>query len=96
MRKGSGPQPLDIEAEAKRRGMTKALVLIDRRFCPSCGTATKEVWVKEPALFYFGGYGATRRSLSVHCTGPRCQWSMPVEITEENPRKLGGDEDVTP
>lgn len=82
----SARQLLEVRRRARRRGTTKALALIDRTRCPSCGSPTTEAVTLEPALFYFGGYGATRSTTSTACTGQHCTWSLTTEVTEVNPR----------
>lgn len=78
---------LDLPEPARRprHGATRALVLIDRSLCPACGAPTQEVRLLQPALFLFGGYGATRSSTAVACTGRHCTWAMTTEVTEIRP-----------
>ncbi len=85
----SAPQLLDLAPVARRKGATKALVVVDRSVCPLCGASTVSASMWEPALFYFGGFGATRRSTSVHCSrlfDRHCAWTLITEITEVSPR----------
>jgi len=58
------------------------LVLLAVAQCPCCGADVQAEVVDEPAMFYFGGYGATRRSVTRLC---RCGWSLLALVTEVRP-----------
>ena len=64
---------------------TSALVPYERGCCPSCGTVLVEVVAEEPALFYHGGYGATRQTVTAFCTSDRCSWWMVRSVSEVRP-----------
>jgi hypothetical protein len=77
------PVLLDVE-RVVREGTTKELVPVDRTVCPSCKADLNITRMEEPALFFHGGYGATRRTSTVACTD--CGWSLTVAVDETNPR----------
>jgi len=74
----------DHERLARRRHRGGALVAIDPDLCPACGDATERDVIYEPALFFHGGYGATRSTTTRRCHP--CGWSLIVDVTEANPR----------
>lgn len=60
-----------------------ALMPISPDACPDCGATRIEWTVHEPALFFHGGYGATRRTVGAVCG--ECGWSLTREISEVAP-----------
>lgn len=76
----------DVEAKARRERGSTDLVALDPAVCPDCGAATVPMTVHEPALLRHGGYGATRRTITMRCVGVRCSWSMETDVTEVNPK----------
>lgn len=75
------PGPTDL-----RTKRTKALVALDPDLCPTCGSAVRPITTHQAALLRHGGYGATERTTTLHCTGPQCHWTMESERSEVNPR----------
>lgn len=69
----------------RRRKVGKAVVHVDSSRCPSCGTAIVELGWAQPALFYFGGHGATILTVRRRCAG--CGWQLPDELRSVNPRR---------
>lgn len=80
----AGPDRLFGEApERHRRAPAGELVAVDLTACPDCGTPTEQRAQHEGALFFHGGYGATRRTVEVWCPG--CPWFLTTDISEERP-----------
>ena len=50
------------------------LVPLDPTRCPACGSPTHEHGAAQPALFYFGGYGATTLHTQRRCSS--CGWRL--------------------
>lgn len=76
--------------EQARRGKTRPvtdctdLVHVDTSRCPTCGAAITLTGWSQPALFYFGGHGATIMRVLRRCS--RCGWALPLEERALNPR----------
>lgn len=70
-----------------RREGSRAVEKIDLTRCPCCGLRTERIVMEEPVLFRHGGYGATRRTVTMVCAAPveRCRWSLVVDVTEVRP-----------
>lgn len=75
-----GPVP----AEPKWLGSLE-LVPVARERCMLCGGATMRQTIAQPALFYHGGYGATRVTTFVLCLG--CPGVRLSSVDEVNPRR---------
>jgi predicted RNA-binding Zn-ribbon protein involved in translation (DUF1610 family) len=60
------------------------VVLVDLSRCPTCGAEVHTTGWGQPALFYFGGFGATVLRTIRRCT--RCGWALPADETSLNPR----------
>lgn len=73
----------DPQATLRRWDGSRALVPIQRDCCPSCFGTLREVRMTEAALFFHGGYGASRETTSVSCEG--CTWTLVVEVSEVRP-----------
>jgi hypothetical protein len=71
--------------EVERRIGSRALVAVESSECPACGSGLKRVTSDEPVLFRHGGYGATRHSVTDHCTNIECHWALQREVTEVKP-----------
>lgn len=51
--------------------------------CPDCDTELTLQIVDQPAIVRHGGYGATRRTITRHCT--TCGYTLNHIITETTP-----------
>jgi hypothetical protein len=60
------------------------LVLVDTSRCPTCGAPVHEFGWAQPALFYFGGFGATVLRTKRRCK--RCGWALPADEHSLNPK----------
>lgn len=76
----------DVDDVERRVGTTKALEAIDPNACPACGWPLKSVESRQPALLRHGGYGATMRVTTLHCSSDECHWHRQSEQTEVNPK----------
>ena len=56
------------------------LATLDPGGCPSCGEPLDQEQVDQPALVRHGGYGATRRTITRHCS--TCGYSL-NHVTQE-------------
>lgn len=80
-----------------RRLASTELVPVDTASCPQCGSSLKRVTMEEPVLFRHGGHGATRRTVTDHCTNDdpdyfltgggteACRWSLVRSVQEVRP-----------
>jgi len=59
------------------------LVATDPDVRPNCGHRLSTLTWSEPALFWFGGYGAMRTTTVRSC---RCGWGLLASVTSDNPR----------
>jgi hypothetical protein len=60
-----------------------SLATFDPSQCPECGADLGHEQVDQPALIRHAGYGATRRTITRHCT--ECSYSLKHVITETRP-----------
>jgi endogenous inhibitor of DNA gyrase (YacG/DUF329 family) len=58
-------------------------VPVDLNACPTCRDPVRYGWYDQPALFLFGGYGATERRVFRYC--PTCQASTVVSVSSLSP-----------
>lgn len=72
---------------APQRTVGMAVVHVDASRCPSCGTPIVPQGWAQPALFFFGGFGATTLFVRRRCGG--CGWALPVEERSISPRAVG-------
>ena len=87
-------QLFDLDDVEKHVGTTKALVAVEPDICPACGDPLKTTTSHQAALLRHGGYGATTRIITLHCTGKECRWHTQSEQTEVNPRLRQDDPSV--
>jgi len=69
---------------APKRDVGCALVHLDPNRCPTCGSDIHPHGWAQPALFYFGGYGATTLTVRRRCGA--CGWTLPDEERSISPR----------
>lgn len=81
------PALFDVGPAERRTKRTKALVALDPGLCPTCGAGVSPITTHQAALLRHGGYGATERTTTLHCSDPGCRWTMQSERTEVNPRR---------
>lgn len=85
-----------FESEGKRRklieeqrrmagwGGSYALVPVDAERCPHCRSVLRATGADQRALFYFGGYGETKRSRLLTC---ECGWQLDAGFASVSPRE---------
>lgn len=77
---------LDVEPLIKRKGTTKALVLVGTDTCPACGNEVLSENREEIPLLRHGGYGASRTTTRLHCTDrTNCGWALDSFVGEHRP-----------
>lgn len=64
------------------RQATVSLVPLRLDACPSCDGVLDVEHVTQGVLLRHGGYGAERRTSTVHCV---CGWSLLREVSEQRP-----------
>lgn len=62
------------------------IVPVGTDVCPACGAPTRSLGVEEPALVRGGGYGATRRTVTVFCADG-CGWLIVTAVSETRPSR---------
>lgn len=79
---------LDVERTEKRKGTTKAIVLVDTSRCLRCGSTDLEtIRISVDALFFHGGYGATKQTTIERCRD--CETTRVIDTTEVRPPRRG-------
>lgn len=74
-----------VEAKPRWTGSTE-LVPVPHDTCPRCGGEPEVIEAAQLALFYHGGYGATRGESVTVCLD--CRMVLVVEHRSENPRHV--------
>lgn len=96
MTRTATPALFDL-APRERRITSKELVPVSTARCPNCGSSLRRVTMEEPNMFRHGGYGATRRTITDHCSGDDpdyfltgggvegCHWKLIRSVQEVRP-----------
>jgi len=65
--------------------LSTALVPVDRRTCPACGSPSSYITLAQPALLRHGGYGEVRITRLRHCWS--CDWTLVAGVSSGRPSR---------
>lgn len=90
MSAGKKFETLFYEPKESRTDLSRCrdLVPLKREICLRCGGELRRETHDMTALFYHGGYGATRRTTFALCIDSECRWTRLVSVDEVRPERV--------